>query len=214
MAIENNPVDTSKTQSVTEKDDRKDTNNSVENDSNSNEEPEVSEWEKEKRAILAKNKEILDEKKKLSEQLKKIQDAQKRQEEEKLKEQERYKELADKRAKELEELTKQRETELQAFKESKKMSSFLKEVGGLKQDKYKNLVDLDKIIFDSDGSINKDSLKDYVSQFKTEYPELVTSTERKDNLPPQTASRNKDAVDFSKLSYEEQKKAFVKMKGL
>ena len=202
-----NPVD-AENSSVNENSET--ANKSVENSETKNE-PVANEWETEKEKILSKQKEILNEKKKLQEELQKIRDTQKKQEEEKLKEQERYKELADKREKELEELRKQRETELTAFKEAKKMNLFLKEVGGLKQDKYQNLVDLDKIIIDSDGNIDKNTLKDYVSQFKTEYPELIKSTEKQENKPPQNAPRNTPEVDFSKLSYSEQLKYFSKM---
>lgn len=194
-----NPVD-NVSSSVSEKTEKDNTDPSVEN---TNQETVPHDWESEKNKILAKQREILDEKKRIQDEYNKLKESQKKQEEEKLKEQERYKELADKREKELAELKNIRETEMNAFKEAKKMNAFLKEIGGLKQEKYQNLVDLDKVILGSDGTIDEGSLKDYVSSFKTEYPELIKTTERKENLPPQTATKNTPPKDFHGLSFKE-----------
>ena len=85
---------------------------------------------------------------------------------------------------------------------AKKMNAFLKEVGGLKQDKYQNLVDISKVLV-IDGEIDARSLKDYAATFKHEYPELIQSPTKVVETPKQTAPQKNVGENFKNLSFKE-----------
>lgn len=153
-----------------------------------------------------KYRKLLDEKKKVQEELQsKAKIAQeyeqklKKIEEEKLVEQQRYKELFENRDKELSDIKKRLEDEKTAYLEAKKVQEFLRAVGDLKKDSYIKFIDTKKIILNSDGTIDKESLKDYAATFKRDYGELLKEAGAK--LPEVAPTNSKG--DFSSLKSQD-----------
>lgn len=124
-----------------------------------------------------KYRSLLDEKKKTQAERDEYKDKLKHLEEQKLIEQNRYKELYESRQKELEEIKSIRDKEKLAFVEQRKLQAFIESVGGLKRQDYVKFIDTDKIIVESDGSFNKDSLQEYVESFKHSFPELLKQSQ-------------------------------------
>lgn len=146
------------------------------------EEPAVQQQVQEDQVSYAKYRELLNEKKKVQqaneELAKKVQAI----EEAKLIEEKRYKELYEARENELTSIRNTMEADKAKALEAKKVEAFLKSVGGLKNDSYLALLDKSKIIIESDGTVNKESLEDCVDSFKKSYPELL-NVQVKKGLP-------------------------------
>jgi hypothetical protein len=119
---------------------------------------------------------LLDEKKKTQAERDELASKMRVIEESKLAEEKRYKELFETREKELADLRAGVEKERANAVNSKKLQAFSSATGI--RDSFFSLVDLDKLIVESDGSINKASLEDYVAQFKKAYPELIASAKK------------------------------------
>jgi hypothetical protein len=139
--------------------------------------------EKKDQVSYESHKKLLDEKKRVQEEKEALTLKLKEIEENKLKEESRYKELFESRENELKAIKEQSEKERKALTEHRKLEAFLKEVGGVKKESYVSLIDTDKIIVESDGSLNKTSLQDYVKSFKEQFPELIKSVDLKSDIP-------------------------------
>jgi len=62
--------------------------------------------------------------------------------------------------------------------DTKKLRSFFKALGSDVDEKYWNLIDIDKIIIE-DGQVNEFSVSKYVEDFKGSFPEVVTVKEKR-----------------------------------
>lgn len=180
---------------------------------NSDNDPKVDPKDEKKDDIIAyeKYRQLLDETKKEREERKKLEEKIKSFEEEKMKEKEQWKELSIKREQELKELRDAADRERQAFIESRKAQAFINAVGGLKHEKYMNLVDTSRIEY-KDGSVDEKSLLSYVDEFKRECPELL-KVKSVGNTLPNDAPKSHTTLDTSKMSYNELKKFYKNMKG-
>ena len=148
------------------------------NDTKVSEQIEDSEQRLEENKIeYQKYRSLLDEKKKTQAERDSYKDRLKELEEQRLVEQNRYKELYESRNQELEEIKSIQKKEKQAFVEQKKLQAFIESVGGLKRQDYVKFIDTDKIIVESDGSFNQDSLQEYVESFKHSFPELLKQSQ-------------------------------------
>ena len=135
--------------------------------------------------------EILAEKKKLQSRQKEFEQRDKEKEEAKLKEANEWKQLVDLKEKELSE----HKTTLQQMKDQavvrSKLESFVSTIGVGKVDqKYWQLIDLDKIVVNPEtGDVDKNSVAKAVEDFKKDYPQIIIG-QGKAPLPtdaPQTA---------------------------
>ena len=132
-------------------------------------------------AIIKKKNELLNEKKKeqqkarhLQEELDNFKLMFKQQEQEKLEEKQEYKTLWENTQKEKEDLKAQLTSVQHNLVKKEKIKQFNKLLGtSLNKDRYYDFVDLDSIIVEEEGSVNKDSVKYVVNMFRENYPELV-----------------------------------------
>jgi len=147
----------------------------------------------EKKKAQAEKESILKEHNEAKKRLKEIEDA-------KLLEEARYKELYEAREKELAEIKERAEHEKKAFLEAKKIEAFLRATGGLKKDSYRKFIDTSKIILESSGNVDENSLQDYAASFKRDYGELLKniSTTKLPENAPKTGS-----TEISKMSSAE-----------
>jgi hypothetical protein len=136
----------------------------------------------EKSVDYSTHRKLLDEKKKEKARVKELEAKLAEIEEGKLEEEKRYKELFEKRDSELKELQKTLEESKKSKVQRDKLDAFNKAVGGLKNESYSKLVDLDKIIIE-DGVVNEASLVDYATEFKKKHPELIDSKPAPSQLP-------------------------------
>jgi len=141
----------------------------------------------------AKYRELLDEKKKIAAKLADHEKMVRSMEETKLAEEKRYKELFEKRESELQALQAKVEMEKGNSEKAKRTQAILSQLQI--KDSYASLFQLDKIIIESDGSINKESLADYVNSFKKEFPELCGKAPTK--LPEKTPTHQSSSRKMS-----------------
>lgn len=138
-------------------------------------------------ALIKKKNELLNEKKKeqqknrqLQEELNAMKQMLQAQENEKLEEKQEYKTLWENTQKEKEEIENKYFGLQDNLVKEKKIKQFDKVIGAsLSKDRYYDFVDLSSIIVESDGSVNKDSVKYVVNLFRENYPELTP----KQNFP-------------------------------
>jgi len=98
-------------------------------------------------------------------------------EEEKLIEQQQWKQIAEKRAAELEEEKRKAKETHNRYLRSLKMVELKKELGGSVRDEYLSFANLDTIDFNEDGTLNKDSLVTVANKFRQEHGQLIPKSE-------------------------------------
>jgi len=153
------------------------------------------------RVDYAKYRELLDEKKKEQKKAREYEAKLKEVEEGKLVEQQRYKELFEARDTELNTLKSELEAKSRSELERMKRDALIREVGGLRRDEYAKFIDMDKIILESDGNLNSESVKEYAKEFKKNFAELI----RERSMPSQTPDKAPEVSEpsFNSLSSEE-----------
>lgn len=166
----------------------------------------------------AKYRQLLDEKKKIQQAL---EEKSRREaelsskltsyEEEKMKEEKRFKELFEARDNELKKIKDQMETERKAFNEAKKVEAFLRASGGLKNNKYKNFIDTDKILIGSSGDVDDISLTEYVEEFRKSYGELLAMPAKK--VTPSQEAPKVDSLNLGSLNSSDLLKKYIESKG-
>lgn len=138
-------------------------------------------------ALEKKKNQLLDEKKKeqarnreLEQELSDLRTMFKQQETEKLEKNQEYKTLYENTLQEKTQVEQELYNMQNSLVSEKKKKAFNKELGcSLNKDRYYDFVDLNSILIDGDGMVNKDSVKYSVNLFRTNYPELVP----KQNFP-------------------------------
>lgn len=95
------------------------------------------------------------------------------QEKQALEEQGRWKELYEKTQNQLEEVNTTRQAEQDKFINHHKKNAVLREIGGFKKDEYSNFINIENVIMDENGNIDRASLDAEVSRLKQEMPELL-----------------------------------------
>jgi chromosome segregation ATPase len=136
-------------------------------------------------ALVKKKNELLNEKKKeqarnrqLEEELNSLKNMLRKQEEEKLEQNQEYKTLWENTQKEKEEIQNKYFGLQENLVKEKKIKEFNKVLGkSLSKDRYYDFVDVNSIIIEEDGSVNKDSVKYVVNVFRENYPELTPKQE-------------------------------------
>lgn len=98
-------------------------------------------------------------------------------EEEKLMEQQQWKQLAEKRAAELEEEKRKTKETHNRYLRSLKMVELKKELGGSVRDEYLSFANLDSVEFNEDGTLNRDSLVTVANKFRQEHGQLIPKSE-------------------------------------
>lgn len=91
--------------------------------------------------------------------------------------------------------------------DSKKMGSFLEQVGALER-KFWGLVDLDEIKTDQDGAVDIESVKAYAETFKKTYPEVSGGKGSGQGLPngkPQGGGQSLTVDQWKQLPLKERK---------
>lgn len=132
-------------------------------------------------ALVKKKNELLNEKKReqqknrqLVEELESLRSMFKRQEEEKLEEKQEYKTLWENTQKEKDQIKNDYLSLKNNLVREKKIKQFDKIIGlPLNKERYYDFVDLDSIIVEADGNINKDSVRYVANLFRENYPELT-----------------------------------------
>lgn len=97
----------------------------------------------------------------------------KAQEEAKLHEQERWKELYEKREAELEQERKNAQEQQHRYLRSVKMAALKQELGSNIRDEYLGFANLNDIVINEDGSIDRESLHSVANSFKKEHGQLI-----------------------------------------
>ncbi len=157
---------------------------------------------------------LLNEKKKQGEELKKLRDEaakyaaeRKLLEEAALREKEDYKKLFESRDKELETERNARLAIEKQVTDSRKLNTFLKNVGPLEQE-YWSLIDLDRINVDPEsGKVDEISTKAYADDFKKTFWKVIGT--QKNQMPNEGPTDKKTGLTYeqwTKLPYAEQRK--------
>jgi vacuolar-type H+-ATPase subunit I/STV1 len=134
-------------------------------------------------AILAKNKELLEENRKAKNRLAQLESERKKAEEQALKDKEDYKTLAEQRSADLEAANKRLAEKEAQERDRTKLVAVLEAVGGAVERKYWGLIDLEQVVIDpTTGDVDKTSVAKYVDTFRKEHPALI-QTKRSDGLP-------------------------------
>lgn len=151
------------------------------------------------RRVLAEKKKRDQELSELRDQVNMLQTSQKQREDEELRKKEDWKQLLEQREQELAQVKDQFNGLQTRQVISEKARAFLNEVGGLKHDRYLELVDFDQIGYDSEsGSIDELSLKKVADSFRTEHDALLAV---KDTAKiPNTAPKSSVKADEDKES--------------
>jgi len=158
---------------------------------------------------------LLNEKKRAAEELRVAREtlnrleAEKREQEEKaLREKEDFKKLFEARDNELKTEKEKRAQIENQINDSKKMRSFLQNVGSPVDERYWNLIDLDKIQLDPNtGKPDESMVKSYADEFKKTYWEVLNPATGR--IPNDAPGRDKSGLTYEewlKLPYNEKKK--------
>lgn len=158
---------------------------------------------------------LLNEKKRAAEELRVAREtlnrleAEKREQEEKaLREKEDFKKLFEARDNELKTEKEKRAQIENQINDSKKMRSFLQNVGSPVDERYWNLIDLDKIQLDPNtGKPDESMVKSYADEFKKTYWEVLNPATGR--IPNDAPGRGKSGLTYEewlKLPYNEKKK--------
>lgn len=158
--------------------------------------------------LLGEKKRQQEELLKTKELLSKFESEKKEIEEKSLREKEDFKKLFEARDAELK-TEKEKRLEIEkAINDSRKMNSFLKNVGAPIEEKYWNLIDLDKIAIDPNtGKPDESIVKSYAEEFKKNFWEVVKT--KTGTMPNESTSREASGLTYEqwlKLSHAEQKK--------
>jgi hypothetical protein len=117
---------------------------------------------------------LLGEKKKLKERLDALEAAQKKQAEADLEEQQKWKELADLKAKEAQAALEKYNSLESELAEGRKLSAVLKALPGNVDEKYWNLIDTSKVVFNPEsGEIEAASVQEVAKNVQESYPEIL-----------------------------------------
>lgn len=116
-------------------------------------------------------------------------------EESKMQEEAKWKELYEKRDKELQEVRQSAESEKSRYLRSVKLNALKQELGGKIKDDYLNHADLNSIEFKDDGSLSPESIQKVANKFREEHSILIppVNVNSITNTPPangQTVSSN------------------------
>jgi hypothetical protein len=94
-------------------------------------------------------------------------------EEERLRENEQWKELAEKRAQELEAVQSEIKNKDERFNTAVKKAALKQELGTSVRDEYLSFADVNAIEIDENGSLNMDSLRAVANKFREEHGSLI-----------------------------------------
>lgn len=155
-------------------------------------------------------KRVLSEAKKLKEQVKAFEEAQAKGNEQKLKDQNEWKQLAETKAAQVEDLEKKYNEQKQQIVNGMKYQEFEKQLGGkLKDREYATFIDFEKIVINPETQrIDAESVKGVVSDFVKKHSGLVEFTSaRMPNQAPTTSSYgSKRPEEMSTLELENELK--------
>ena len=131
----------------------------------------------------------------------------------KLLDEKNYKELVDKQKKQIDELTGSNKTLLEQRDNTRKLTSFvglMQEKGLSMEPKYFELVPIDSIKINNDGTIDHTSVAEAVKNFQTEHPKLLAQPT---TFPPNGKTGNgpgkkMSMAEWQQLPYAEKEKAW------
>ena len=131
---------------------------------------------------------------------------QKKAEEDKLIANQQYKELAEQKERELNQLLQERDLERAAAIKHQKMLAFKEHVGDLADASYSKLVDWENINVSENGLVDIDSLKEYGNAFKAQHGSLFKNvnapnptSQAPQNYQPKTVKNAKSIEDLQAL---------------
>ena len=138
----------------------------------------------------------------------------KAQEEAKMQEEQRWKELYEKREAELEQANLDKHRIVQQHTNSVKRAALKNEIGSNVRDEYLNFANLDSIVVNEDGSIDKESVRQAANYFRKEHGQLIPPSENT-NITGQAATSQapNNEVDISKMSSRELVNYYAKVKN-
>lgn len=123
-------------------------------------------------------------------------------EEQKLAEEQKWKELYEKRTKEIETVKQQVEQEKNNYLKTVKMAALKAELGNIK-DTYLIHADLSSIEINEDGSLNPESVRSVANKFREEHSMLIPSSGNTTITNPAPSSKTVQPKKLSDLSIQE-----------
>jgi hypothetical protein len=183
-------------------------------DQQNNSKPSYDDLLSEVNALRNKSNEILGEKKKLGEKLKTFEQQNKERLEKELKEKEDFKSLLTLREEELKS-TQEKLSSIHAQQiRGAKLDAFLDSVGGAIQPQYWPLIDLEKIVVNTEsGEVDKMSVAKACEEFKKTYSQIVTTGNAA--LTPNAAPLSGEFLTYDnwlKLPLKDQKSRYKEMR--
>jgi parvulin-like peptidyl-prolyl isomerase len=147
--------------------------------------------------LLSEKKRLQAERDSMSKRLADLEAAAKIAEEKKLEETQSYKELAERRQRELETVNAARQAEIEKMTDRLKKEAFIRAVGGLGKPAFEIHIPVDQIALNETGNIDEANLKIVAENFKKDFPELVKANK---TFPATPAPTGGGAPDVKKMT--------------
>lgn len=137
------------------------------------------------------------------------------QEEAKMQEKEQWKELYEKREAELEQERQKAREKYNLYMKSVKIAALKQEIGSNVKDEYLSFANLDNIVVNDDGSIDKDTVREVANVFRKEHGQLIpqSGNENITGHAPGSGPAEKPPVNLKKLTTEQLMEMYAKQKA-
>jgi len=153
--------------------------------------------------------------KELEKQYRELQQQLKEQEHRKLEEKQEYKKLYEASQSELDRLRAEQQEKQRIMVNKEKQAALVKELGGLHREEYIRFADLDAIVIEDSGEIDRNSVRLEANRFRESYPQLIKSetpvriNSQAPSGPSQTLNNQKSAGQMSTSEREHVKRQML-----